>query len=99
MKVSNKIKRDYEEEINLFKQTIKNEKEPSNAKDVLKPEEVFPLVGTLYRLPINGPTIREQVDGLKLSLSNTPAKREIFFELPAGANSSRLMNEFKSLLS
>ncbi|CAF1058199.1 unnamed protein product [Rotaria sordida] len=40
--------KDYAKEINLFKQTIKTE------KDALKPEDIFPLVGSVYRLPING---------------------------------------------
>ncbi|CAF1543843.1 unnamed protein product, partial [Rotaria sordida] len=40
--------KDYTEEINLFKQTVKNE------KDALKSEDIFPLVGSVYRLPVNG---------------------------------------------
>ena len=91
--------RDYEEEINLFKQTIKDEKDPSKAKGVLKCDEIFPLVGTLYRLPINGPKIREQVDKLKIGQNNLSTEREIFVELPATANSSKVMNEFKNLFS
>ena len=93
------IMRDYEEEIKLFKQTIKDERDPSRAKGVLQCEEVFPLVGTLYRLPINGPKIREQVDKLKMDQNNLLTKREIFVELPATVNSSKVMNEFKNLFS
>ncbi|CAF3682726.1 unnamed protein product [Rotaria sordida] len=91
--------KNYEEEINLFKETIKNDKDPSNRKDVLKPDEIFPLVGTLYRLPINGSQIREQVNGLKLNQENLSAKREIFVQLPAKANSSKVMLQFKNIIS
>jgi hypothetical protein len=87
--------KDYEDEINLFKQTIKNDKNSSNATDVLQPDQIFPLVGTLFRLPINGPKIREQVDGLRITQQNISAQREIFVELPAKANSSLVMLQFK----
>ncbi|CAF4234157.1 unnamed protein product, partial [Rotaria sordida] len=66
---------------------------------VLKPDEIFPLVGTLYRLPINGSQIREQVNGLKLNQENLSAKREIFVQLPAKANSSKVMLQFKNIIS
>ncbi|CAF1212764.1 unnamed protein product [Rotaria sordida] len=91
--------KDYEEEINLFKKTIENEKDRSNAKDVLKPDEIFPLVGSLYRLPINGKKIREQVDGLKISQNNISSKREVFVELPVKANSSTIMRQFQNIIS
>ncbi|CAF3545228.1 unnamed protein product [Rotaria sp. Silwood1] len=93
------IMRNYEEEINLFREAIKNDTDPSNRKDVLKPNEIFPLVGTLYRLPINGSQIREQVDELKLNQGNLSAKREIFVRLPAKANSSKVMLQFKNIIS
>lgn len=91
--------KDYEEEINLFKETIKNGKDPLNSKDVLKPDEIFPLVGTLYRLPINGQKIREQVKSLTISENNLSFKREVFVELPSKANSSTIMKQFKNIIS
>jgi hypothetical protein len=90
---------DYQEDMDLFKKTIKNDKDPSNAKDVLKSDDIFPLVGTLYRLPINGPKIREQVNGLKITQQNISAHREIFVELPAKAASSKVMLQFKGHVS
>ena len=90
---------DYQEEINLFRRTIENEKDPTKFKDVLKAEEIFPLVGTLYRLPINGPKIREQVNGLQLSQERISSEREIFVALPTKANSSTVMLQFKQALS
>ncbi|CAF2630171.1 unnamed protein product [Rotaria sp. Silwood2] len=93
------IMKNYEEDINLFKEAIKNDKDPSNRKDVLKPNEIFSLVGTLYRLPINGSQIREQVNGLKLTQENLSTKREIIVRLPAKANSSKVMLQFQQIIS
>ncbi|CAF5049143.1 unnamed protein product, partial [Rotaria sp. Silwood1] len=61
------IMKGYEQEINLFREKIKNEIDLSNRKDVLKPENIFPLIETLFRLPINGNKIREKVEELKRS--------------------------------
>jgi hypothetical protein len=87
--------KDYTEEMELFKNTMQNEKERPNSKDVLKPEEIFPLVGTLYRLPITGAKIREQVNGIQISQAASERKRENYIELPAKANSSTVMRKFK----
>jgi len=94
-----KMMDDYEEEINLFRQTIKNDTNSANSNDVLQPDKIFPLVGTLYRLPINGQNIREQVNGLKITQENISSQREIFVELPAKANSSKVMLQFKGFVS
>jgi hypothetical protein len=94
-----KMMKDYEEEMKLFKQIIENDKNSANSNDVLRPEQIFPLVGTLYRLPINGQKIREQVNGLRITHENISAQREIFVELPAKANSSKVMLQFKGFVS
>ncbi|CAF1086711.1 unnamed protein product [Rotaria sordida] len=83
----------YAKEINLSKQTIKNE------KDALKPKIIFPLVGSIYRLPINGKKLREQVNVLKISQIDISLEREVFDELSANANSSTIMHQFKSFIS
>ncbi|CAF0982499.1 unnamed protein product, partial [Rotaria sordida] len=85
--------KDFMKEINLFKQTVKNE------KDALKPKIIFPLVGSVYRLPINGKKIREQVNALKISQTDISLEREVFDELSAKANSSTIMHQFKSINS
>ena len=90
---------DYQEEINLFKETIEKENDRTKFKDVLKPDQIFPSVGTLYRLPINGKEIREQVDGLQLSQRNISLEREIFIELPKKADSSTIMLKFQQAIS
>jgi deoxyxylulose-5-phosphate synthase len=94
-----KMMKDYQEEMDLFKETIKNDKDSSNSRGVLQPQDIFPLVGSLYRLPINGKTIREQVQGLKIAQENISAKRDIFVELPAKANSSKVMLQFKEVFT
>jgi deoxyxylulose-5-phosphate synthase len=94
-----KMMKDYQEEMDLFKETIRNDKDSSNFRGVLQPQEIFPLVGSLYRLPINGKTIREQVQGLKIAQENISAKRDIFVELPAKANSSKVMLQFKEVFT
>jgi hypothetical protein len=67
--------------------------------DVIQTEEIFPLVGTLYRLPINGRKIREQVEGLKISQGQVVLDRESCIQLPAIAASSRIMLQLKMILS
>jgi hypothetical protein len=94
-----KMIKDYQEEMNLFKETIKNDKDSSKFQGVLQPDEIFPLVGTLYRLPINGKTIREQVDGLKITQENIGRKRENYVQLPTKANNSNVMREFKAFFN
>ncbi|CAM4813124.1 unnamed protein product [Rotaria magnacalcarata] len=89
----------YEQEMELFKQTIDSEKDRSSSKDVLKSDEIFSLVGTLYRLPINGSKIREQVNGLNINQNKLSLKREVFVELPSKANSSTVMKQFKNIIS
>ena len=90
-----KTMKEFEEEMKLFKETIRNEQKSANT---LTPEQIFPLVGTLYHLPINGTKIREQVDGIKLAQTDTEKKREISVPLPTTANSSTIMLKFKPVV-
>ncbi|CAF1191028.1 unnamed protein product [Rotaria sordida] len=85
--------RDYREEKHLSKETINNE------KDLLYPEDIYFLIENLYRLPINGKTIREQINILQISQTNILSEREVFVELTAKAEPSKLMLEFKSFIS
>ncbi|CAF1242265.1 unnamed protein product [Rotaria sordida] len=68
-------------------------------KDALKSEDIFPLVGNVYRLPINGKEIREQVNVLKIGQTDISLEREVFDELSAKAISSTIMYQFKSIIS
>jgi hypothetical protein len=93
-----KVMDDHNEQMKLFKETIKNEGERPNSRDVLQPEQIFPLVGQLYHLPINGQQIRDQVKQLKISQANIEKNREIYVQLPAKANSTKVMLQFKRVL-
>jgi hypothetical protein len=92
-----KMMADYIKEIDLFKKTLQNH-DPLTI-GVIQTEEIFPLVGTLYRLPINGRKIREQVEGLKINQGNVLLERESFIQLPATAASSIIMLPLKRILS
>lgn len=91
-----KMMAEYENDMKLFKQTIVSQKD--STEETLQPEEVFTLVGTLYRLPINGKSIREQVDGIKIGQEKIASNRENFVELPGKAASSRVMQELKVIV-
>jgi hypothetical protein len=60
-----------------------------------EPEDIFGLVGKLYRLPINGPSIREQVERLKQKQLQVNQKKEHFVQIPFNANSSKVMQRLK----
>lgn len=90
--------RDSENEINLLKATLEDERHSGNQTELIDAEDIFPLIATLYDLPIHGERIRMQADELK----HKPSKienREIFAQLPATADSSKLMLEFKRCMS
>ncbi|CAF4184743.1 unnamed protein product, partial [Rotaria sordida] len=70
-----------------------------NEKDALKPKDIFPLVGSIYRLAINGEKIHEQANALKISQTDISLEQEVFDELSAKANSSTIMHQFKSIFS
>jgi energy-coupling factor transporter ATP-binding protein EcfA2 len=92
------IRSKYAKEINLFKKTLENERNSANKIQLIQAKDIFPLVSTLYKLPINGQRIREQVEQLKLNQKKTE-KRENFVQLPTKANSSKLMLQLKETLS
>ncbi|CAF3092698.1 unnamed protein product [Rotaria sp. Silwood2] len=83
----------------LFKNAIREQQESEDMTDILNPEEIFDLVGTLYDLPINGKQIREQVDGIRFGQENCAVHRERNIQLPAKAASSKVMRDLKEILS
>ena len=85
-------------EINLLKATLKNERHSANQTELIDAENIFPLIATLYDLPIHGERIRMQAEELKHKPSKIE-EREIFVQLPAKADSSSLMLEFKRCMS
>ncbi|CAF3451890.1 unnamed protein product [Rotaria sp. Silwood1] len=83
----------------LFKNAIREQKESGDMTDTLNPEEIFDLVGTLYELPITGEQIRQQVNGIKFGQENYAAHRERSIELPSKAASSKVMKDLKNIVS
>ncbi|CAF1328118.1 unnamed protein product, partial [Rotaria sp. Silwood1] len=80
---------DFISDMELFKKTIQDQRTSENTTENLRPEDIFTLVGTLYRLPINGEQIREQVQGIEIDQGEYSAKREVLVDLPAKAASSK----------
>ncbi|CAF3475891.1 unnamed protein product [Rotaria sp. Silwood2] len=94
---------DYKNEMNILQQAMKItsttiSNNSSNSTDVIKSEQIFLLVGSLYRLPINGAKIREQIEGLKNIQSKFSKNREHVVNLPIEANSSSVMTDLKNIL-
>ncbi|CAF1400318.1 unnamed protein product [Rotaria sordida] len=56
-------------------------------------------IGSVYRLPMNGKKIREQVNASKISQTDISLEQDVFAELSAKANSSTIMHQFKSIIS
>ncbi len=83
----------------LLRKTLNEQKESGDLRDVIQPEEIFDLVGTLYELPITGEQIRRQVDGIKISQERYGAKREIYVRLPGKAESSKVMVQMRKITS
>ncbi|CAF1121731.1 unnamed protein product [Rotaria sordida] len=94
---------DYKHEIDILQQAMKMTSTTisnnlSDSTDIIKPEQIFLLVGSLYRLPINGDKIREQVEGLKCMQSKFTQNREYVVNLPVEADSSSVMADLKNIL-
>jgi hypothetical protein len=78
--------------------TSENEDSSANKTDLIEAKDIFPLVATLYDLPINGHEIRKQVEEFKIN-QNKIKKREIFVQLPGKAHFSNLMLQLKDCMS
>ncbi|CAF3284448.1 unnamed protein product [Rotaria sp. Silwood2] len=95
----NNLMKEFGENMELLKKTLKEQKQSEDLQDVLKPDEVFKLVTTLYKLPITGVQIQQQVEGIRFSEEKHTYKREKHIELPVRAASSKVMKELKHIVS
>jgi hypothetical protein len=89
----------YTNNMDIFKKVLSNGKDSINETDMLKTEDVFPLVGSLYRLPINGQQIREQINVLKNIEDIAVHRMEKYVKLPEKAASSNIMQKLKEIVS
>ncbi|UJR32384.1 hypothetical protein I4U23_019846 [Adineta vaga] len=71
-----KIMLTYEENMNAFIKTITHENNSRESNDVSNVEKTFVLLGTLYRLPINGQQIRQEVELLKVTEDRAVQKQK-----------------------
>jgi hypothetical protein len=94
-----KLVTDYNSEMELFKRTLQDQRNAGEEREALRAEDVFILVEDLYRLPINGQKIREQVEGIKTGPEKNNVQREKFIELPEKAASSKVMLQLKDIMS
>ncbi len=94
----------YRHEMNILQQTMKISQislttNSSDSTNIVQTEDIFLLVGTLYRLPINGAKIRAQVDELKRVQQKFSQNREQTVNLPTEANSSSVMADLEYILA
>ena len=64
-----------------------------------EPEAIFGLAGQLYKLPIHGRSIREQVEGLKQLQFQGVETKESFVRIPIRAKSSTIMTQLIQIVS
>lgn len=83
----------------LFQKTIQEQQNSGDMTDIVEPDKIFDLVSNLYKLPINGKQIEEQVKGIKYGQESYAAHHEKSIELPAKAASSTVMQELQKIVS
>lgn len=94
---------EYRDEMNVFREGLRMGQislstSTTNLTAIGQPEDMFLLVGALYRLPINGPKIRAQVDELKWVQQKFSHDREQTVNLPSEASSTTMI-DLKLMLS
>ncbi len=95
---------DYKQEMDIVQKGMRISqttlsKNSSDSNNVIQAEDIFTLVGSLYRLPINGDKIRAQVDELKRVQHKFSRNREQTVSLPPEAASSSVMADLKRILT
>ena len=88
----------HENEINLLKKTLENEHRSWKKTELIRANDIFPLIATLYGLSVNGEEIRKQVDELQFHAEQIKGQ-EIHVPLPSKANSTQLVLDVKRHIS
>lgn len=95
-----KMKTDFEEHVQQFRSVLESlSSTERQRKCALKPENIIDLVKTLFNLPINGRSIREQVDIIAENQENIHHRKEQQVVLSAKADNSQVMKDLIELLS
>lgn len=94
------LKKDYQEEIECFKEAMRlNQSTSPDLRNVLTPEDIFRLVRSLYALRINGRKIKAQVEHLGHVQQKVRQDREKAVSLAGNIGHSSMMNDLQQKLS
>ena len=88
---------EYKAELSLYTRSTSS----TNDREFVDPrkiDEIFTLVGQLFRLPINGQFIREQVEGIKRGKLHYVDRNEQDVPLPVNLNDSKVLADIEALL-
>jgi hypothetical protein len=96
-----KLLADYTREMSILQKAmeITQATNPSDLTNAITYDEIFLLVGKLYRLPINGAKIREQIEQIKIVQQKFSRNREQTVNLPLEADSSSVMADLRLILT
>ncbi len=94
-----KMLKEFTDEMELFKKTLQEQRNSGINVETIQPADIFPLVTTLYHLPINGQQIREQVAGIQRVQGSEGVRRETEVRLPAKAAKSKVMIQMINVTS
>ena len=94
-----KMMTDFTNDMELLKKTLEERRRSDDGNDTIQPSDIFILVDTLYRLPITGKKIRQQVEYITISEKQYCTQQEKFVDIPVKAASSKLMVTIKQILS
>jgi hypothetical protein len=90
---------EYKSEQKLYDDNPRLETASNFTHNTCEPEEIFVLVAQLYKLPINGRSIQQQIERLKEKQLQVNEKKEHFVKIPFNANSSTIMRKLKTIYS
>lgn len=91
--------KEFTDGMELFKKTLQEQRNSGTTIETIRPEDIFPLVTTLYDLPINGQQIRDQVAGIQRVQGSEGVRRETKVRLPAKAAASKVMIQMINVTS
>jgi hypothetical protein len=96
-----KLLADYTHEMSILQKAMETTQatNPSDLTNAITYDEIFLLVGKLYRLPINGAKIREQIEQIKIVQQKFSRNREQTVNLPSEADSSSVMADLRLILT
>ena len=89
---------EYTRELDLYTKSIQNRTD-DESDDECDIEEIFYLIEELYNLPINGSSIKDQIDKIRQDQVVCIKAEEKIIDLPNGANLTKALSDLKALLN